>query len=172
MEPRAFLLELWNAAVGAVSVGDNFVRCLPPPSSGRIVVVGAGKAAAAMAVTVARHYGPSIGGVVVTRQGHGLRSGETSGAIRIIEARHPIPDDGALEAGRAVLQAVSGLTESDLVLCLLSGGGSALLEVPLPGIAFADIQAINRALLASGAAIGEVNCVRKHLSAIKGGRLA
>jgi len=172
MEPRAFLIELWNAAIAAVSVGDNFVRRLPRRPRGKLVVVGAGKAAAAMAVAVARHYGPSISGVVVTRQGHGLRDGETSGAIRVIEARHPIPDEGALEAGRAVLQAVNGLTKNDLVLCLLSGGGSALLEVPLPGIQFADIQTVNRALLASGAAIGEINCVRKHLSAIKGGRLA
>jgi hydroxypyruvate reductase len=171
MEPRAFLLELWNAAIAAVSVGDAFARHLPPRPAGRLVVVSAGKAAAAMAVAVAQHYGAAASGVVVTREGHGLRDGETSGGIHIIEARHPVPDDGALEAGRAVLRAVQNLTEDDLVLCLLSGGGSALLEVPLPGIAFADIQAINRSLLASGAAIGEINCVRKHLSAIKGGRL-
>ncbi|HEY4116109.1 MAG TPA: DUF4147 domain-containing protein [Rhizomicrobium sp.] len=172
MEPREFLLELWNAAIRAVSVGDGFARHLPLHPAGRLVVVGAGKAAAAMAAAVARHYGPSVSGVVVTRESHGLREGESAGGIRTIEARHPVPDENALEAGRAVLAAVQDLSEQDLVLCLLSGGGSALLEAPLPGIAFADIQAINRALLASGAAIGEINCVRKHLSAVKGGRLA
>jgi glycerate 2-kinase len=170
--PRALLLSLWEAAVAAVSVGPRFEDFLPPPRSGRVVIVGAGKAAAAMAVAAARYYGKPAQGVVVTRTGHGLKSGESSGAIRIIEARHPVPDAAGLEAGKRVLAAVRGLSSNDLVLCLLSGGGSALLEHPLPGIALDDIAAINRALLASGAAIGEINCVRKHLSAVKGGRLA
>ncbi|HEY0105856.1 MAG TPA: DUF4147 domain-containing protein [Rhizomicrobium sp.] len=170
--PHAFLLRLWQAAIGAVSVGPRFEGFLPPRGNGRVVVVGAGKAAAAMAVAAAAHYGPAAQGVVVTRIGHGLKPGESAGAIRIIEARHPVPDAAGLEAGKAILAAVRGLDRDDLVLCLISGGGSALLEHPLPGIALDDIAAVNRALLASGAAIGEMNCVRKHLSAIKGGRLA
>jgi len=171
-DPRDLLLHLWNTAVEAVSVGPRFGGFLPASPQGRIVVVGAGKAAAAMAVAASARYGPAAQGVVVTRVGHGLKPGESAGAIRIIAARHPVPDAAGLEAGKAVLAALRGLGPDDLVLCLLSGGGSALLEQPLPGIALADIAALNRALLASGAAIGEINCVRKHLSAIKGGRLA
>jgi hydroxypyruvate reductase len=170
--PREFLLALWNAAVGAASIGEQFRALLPPPPRGRIVVVGAGKAAAAMAAAAAAHYGTAIPGVVVTRHGHGLRDGETRGGIRIIEARHPVPDAAGLEAGQSVLRAVSNLGEQDLVLCLLSGGGSALMEAPLPGIALADIASLNWQLLASGAPIGDINCVRRHLSALKGGRLA
>jgi glycerate 2-kinase len=168
---RAFLLSLWNAAIGAVSagrLGDHF----PARPKGRIVVVGAGKAAGAMAVEAARHYGEAVQGAVVTRRDYGLKPGESAGAIRIIEARHPVPDEAGLLAGRAVLDAVQGLSPDDLVLCLLSGGGSALLETPLPGVTLGDIAALNKALLKSGAAISEINCVRKHVSAVKGGRLA
>ncbi len=171
-DPRLVLLSLWQAAIEAVSVGPRFRSLLPPKAQGRTIVVGAGKAAAAMAVAAAQVYGPTVPGVVVTRIGHGLRAGESAGAIRVIEARHPVPDAAGLEAGRAVLDAVYGLGEGDLVVCLLSGGGSALLEAPLPGLTLDDIQRINRALLRSGAAIDEINSVRKHLSAIKGGRLA
>jgi len=168
---RTLLRQMWDAAIGAVSAArlrDHF----PDRPKGRIVVVGAGKAAAAMAVEAARRYGAAAAGVVVTRRGYGLKPGESAGAIRLIEARHPVPDEAAIEAGRAVLEAVHGLSVDDLVLCLLSGGGSVLLEAPLGGISLDDIMALNRALLASGAAIAEINCVRKHLSAIKGGRLA
>jgi glycerate 2-kinase len=171
-EPRDFLLSLWNAAVAAASVGASFRALLPPPPRGRIVVVGAGKAAAAMAAAAASVYGPDVEGVVVTRVGHGLRTGETSGSIRIIEACHPIPDAAGLAAGDAVLRAVAGLHEDDLVLCLISGGGSALLEAPLPGVSLDDVKVLNKRLLESGAAISDINCVRKHVSAVKGGRLA
>jgi len=170
--PRALLLSLWQEAIDAVSVGPHLRNSLPPPAAGCTVVVGAGKAAAAMAVAAAQVYGPATSGVVVTRTGHGLRDGESAGAIRVIEARHPVPDAAGLQAGRAVLEAVRGLSETDLVVCLLSGGGSALLEAPLAGLSLDDIATINRALLRSGAAIAEMNCVRKHFSAIKGGRLA
>ncbi|MGD0193053.1 MAG: glycerate kinase [Rhizomicrobium sp.] len=172
IDARPFLLELWRAAIDAVTVGDGFTRFLPGRASGRTIVIGAGKAAAAMAAAAVEYYGPNIDGVVVTRHGHGLRAGETNGGIRIIEAGHPLPDSAGVEAGRAVLDAVSGLHADDLVICLLSGGGSALLEYPVSGASLADIGALNRALLQSGAAISEINCVRKHLSAIKGGRLA
>ena len=168
---RAFLLQMWNAAIGSVSAA-RLADFLPEKPEGRIVVVGAGKAAAAMAAEAARHYGAAVQGVVVTRRDYGLRPGESTGAIRVIEARHPVPDAAGLEAGRAILNAVHGLSPDDLVLCLLSGGGSALLEAPLAGISLEDIAALNRALLKSGAAISEINCVRKHISAIKGGRLA
>jgi hydroxypyruvate reductase len=168
---RTFLRQMWDAAIGAVSAARLRGR-LPDKPNGRIVVVGAGKAAAAMAAEAARHYGDAVAGVAVTRRGYGLKPGESTGAIRLIEASHPVPDEAALVAGRALLDAVHGLSPDDLVLCLLSGGGSALLEAPLDGISFAEVTALNRALLASGAAIGEINCVRKHLSAIKGGRLA
>jgi hydroxypyruvate reductase len=166
------LLALWDAALQAVDPAARLRGLLPEPGPGRTVIVGAGKAAAAMAVEAARTYGTRASGVVVTRRGHGLRSGEDAGAIRIIEAGHPMPDAAALEAGAAVLQAVQGLGQDDEVVCLLSGGGSALLEAPAPGVAFEDIRRLNAALLASGASISQINCVRKHISAIKGGRLA
>lgn len=171
-DPRAFLLALWNSAVAAASVDASFGEYLPQIPQGRIIVVGAGKAAAAMAVAASAAYGPSVEGVVVTRRGYGLRDGESCGRIRIIEARHPVPDAAGFEAGRAVLDAVAGLTKNDLVVCLLSGGGSALLEEPLPGITREDVAMLNSRLLESGAGISEINCVRKHISAVKGGRLA
>lgn len=171
-DPRTFLLTLWNSAVAAASVDGDFRKHLPRPPQGRIVVVGAGKAAAAMAVAASAVYGPAVEGVVVTRRGYGLRDGESCGRIRIIEARHPVPDAAGFEAGRAILDAVAGLGENDLVVCLLSGGGSALLEEPLAGISRDDIAQLNSQLLQSGAGISEFNCVRKHVSAIKGGRLA
>lgn len=171
-DPRAFLLTLLESAVAAASVDRGFRKHLPQPPQGRIVVVGAGKAAAAMAVAASAVYGPSVEGVVVTRRGYGLRAGESCGRIRIIEARHPVPDAAGFEAGRALLDAVAGLSENDLVVCLLSGGGSALLEEPLPGISREDIAHLNLRLLQSGADISEINCVRKHVSAVKGGRLA
>jgi hydroxypyruvate reductase len=170
--PRDVLHALWQAALDAVEPAARLRPCLPEPGRGRIVVVGAGKAAAPMAVEAAARYGPRATGVVVTRHDYGLRPGEDAGAIRIIEAAHPVPDAAALEAGAAMLQAVRGLGQDDLVVCLLSGGGSALLEAPAPGVTFDEIRALNRALLASGASISEINCVRKHVSAIKGGRLA
>lgn len=141
---------------------------LPPPPKGRTVVVGAGKGAAAMARVVEDHWAGPLSGLVVTRDGHGV----PCRAIEVVEASHPVPDARGRAAAARILGAVKGLRADDLVLCLISGGGSALLTLPAPGIALEEKQAINHALLRSGAAIGEINTVRKHLSAIKGGRLA
>jgi hydroxypyruvate reductase len=134
------------------------------------VVIGAGKAAAAMAAAVEAHWpaGAPLSGMVVTRYGHGAPTSR----IRVVEAAHPVPDAAGEKAASEMFAQVAGLSADDLVLCLISGGGSALLALPAPGLTLADKQAMNRALLKSGANIHEMNCVRKHLSAIKGGRLA
>ncbi|MBM3519065.1 MAG: glycerate kinase, partial [Alphaproteobacteria bacterium] len=139
-----------------------------PPPSGRTVVVGAGKAAAAMAAVVEARYPAALSGLVVTRYGHRVPTER----IEVIEAAHPVPDMAGQEAAERMLGLVQGLTPDDLVLCLLSGGGSALLALPAPGITLADKRSTTQALLRSGATIREMNCLRKHLSAIKGGRLA
>jgi len=157
-----------NSALAAC----NPALCLPPhlpsPPKGRTVVVGAGKAAAAMARAVEQHWPGPLGGLVVTRYGHGV----PCQLIEVVEASHPVPDAaGAAAAGR-ILESVKGLTADDLVLCLVSGGASALLALAAPGLTLADKQQVNRSLLKCGATISEMNCVRKHLSAIKGGRLA
>lgn len=141
---------------------------LPSSPKGRTIVIGAGKAAAAMARAVEEAWRGPIEGVVVTRDGYGVPCRR----IEMIEASHPVPDARGREAAGRILRAVRGLSQDDLVLCLISGGGSALLTLPAEGLTLADKQAVNRALLRSGAAIGEINTVRKHLSAIKGGRLA
>ena len=141
---------------------------LPKPPKGRTVVVGAGKAATAMARAVEKNWPGPIQGVVVTRDGYGVPCER----IEMIEASHPVPDARGRAAAGRILQAVQGLTADDMVLCLVSGGASALLTMPAEGMTLEDKQAVNRALLRSGAAIGEINTVRKHLSAIKGGRLA
>jgi hydroxypyruvate reductase len=147
-------------------------QCLPPflprLPKGRTIVVGAGKAAATMARTVEDHWPGELSGLVVTRYGHHAPCKR----IEVVEAAHPVPDLAGREAAERILHLVQGLSEDDLVLCLISGGGSALLALPAPGLTLQDKQAINRALLKSGANIAEMNCVRKHLSAIKGGRLA
>ncbi len=167
--PRELLLGLYNAAIGAVHP-RNLVRDVlpPPPANGRTLVIGAGKGAAAMAQAVERHWQGPLSGLVVTRYGHGADTRH----IEVVEASHPVPDDAGRKAAARMLEMAQGLTENDLVLCLISGGGSALLALPAEGITLAEKQALNKALLKSGAAIGEMNCVRKHLSAIKGGRLA
>ena len=133
-----------------------------------MIVVGAGKAAASMAAAVEAHWPGPLEGLVVTRYGHGAPCRR----IEVIEAAHPVPDAAGQTAARRMLDTVSGLTPDDLVLCLISGGGSSLLAQPAEGITLEDKQAINKALLRSGATIDEMNCLRKHLSAIKGGRLA
>src|ERR1700689_4702576 len=143
-------------------------RHLPQPPRGRLVVIGAGKASAAMARAVEDNWRGDLSGVVVTRYGYSVPCQR----IDIIEAAHPVPDAASVAASERILAAVRDLLPEDLVLCLISGGGSALLVRPLPGLTLEDKQAVNRALLRSGAHIGEMNCVRKHLSAIKGGRLA
>ncbi|MDG5496056.1 glycerate kinase [Niveispirillum sp. BGYR6] len=159
---------LFEAALAAASPASCLPPHLPPPPKGRTLVIGAGKAAAAMAATVEQHWPGSLSGLVITRYGHGV----PCSAIRVVEAAHPVPDAAGIRATREMLDLLSGLTTDDLVLCLLSGGGSALLAAPAPGLTLADKQAVTRALLRSGATIAEMNCLRKHLSAVKGGRLA
>jgi glycerate 2-kinase len=166
--PPELLLHLFRTAVAAVDPLAIIAPHLPPPPKGRTVVIGAGKAAARMAQGVeARWQGP-IDGLVVTRYGHGAPTRH----IEVIEAGHPVPDAASALAAERMLAKVANLTADDLVLCLMSGGGSALMSMPAPGITVDEKRAINRQLLKSGAPIGEMNCVRRHLSAIKGGRLA
>ena len=162
---------MFRAAVEAAAPDHVVPPHLPPPPPGRTVVVGAGKAAAAMARAVEAHWpvAAPLSGLVVTPYGHSV-AGVTR--IEVVEAAHPVPDAAGLAAAERMLALVSALGPDDLVLCLISGGGSALLTLPLPGLTLADKQAVHRALLRSGASIHEMNAVRKHLSAIKAGRLA
>ena len=166
-EPRALLRRLLDAAIESAQPAHCLPPHLPEPPAGRSVVVGAGKAAAAMARAVEDHWDGALEGLVVTRYGHSV----PTRAIDVVEAAHPVPDAGGRAAAARILAEAEALGADDLALCLISGGGSALLTLPAPGIALADKQAVTGALLRSGAAIGEINCVRKHLSAIKGGRL-
>ena len=169
INPREFLLDLYATAVDAVSARKCLPAYLPQlASSGRTVVIGAGKGAAAMAQIVEENLSGELSGLVVTRYGHGADCRR----IEVVEAAHPVPDEAGRQAARRMLEMVQNLTENDLVLCLISGGGSALLALPADGITLEEKQAVNKALLKSGATISEINCVRKHLSAIKGGRLA
>jgi len=166
---RKFLTDLYFESVAAVSADKCLPAFLPQtPSNGRTLVIGAGKGAAAMAKAVEDHWQGPLSGLVVTRYGHGADCAH----IEVVEAAHPVPDEAGKKAAERIMQMVQGLTENDLVLCLISGGGSSLLALPAEGITLEQKQAINRALLKSGATISEMNCVRKHLSAIKGGRLA
>ncbi|SOY52673.1 glycerate kinase type-2 family protein [Cupriavidus taiwanensis] len=167
-EPRALLRDLFDTAVAAVSASHCLPPHLPAPPKGRTVVIGAGKAAAAMAQAVEANWQGELSGLVVTRYGHGADCKR----IEVVEAAHPVPDEAGARAAQRMVELVHGLSADDLVLCLISGGGSALLAAPAPGLTLADKQAVNKALLRSGASIGEMNCVRKHLSALKGGRLA
>ena len=167
-DPRALLRSLFDAAVAAADPSAIVPKCLPAPPGGRTIVVGAGKAAAAMAAAVEAHWSGPLEGLVVTRVGHGAPTKR----IRVVEAGHPNPDAAGVAAASEILSMVRGLTSDDLVLGLISGGGSALLSLPAGKVTLADKQAITRALLKSGARIDEINTVRKHLSAIKGGRLA
>ncbi len=172
-DPRGFLRALYDAAVDRALPGAVMQRFLPPPPKGRTVVLGAGKAGGSMAAAVQAlwpDYAP-LSGLVVTRYGH-VPPGTPAGRIEIVEAAHPVPDEAGLRAAARMFTLTEGLTADDLVLCLISGGGSALLSLPAEGVSFEEKQAINKALLKSGAAIDEMNTVRKHLSAIKGGRLA
>lgn len=150
--------------------GNCLPRFLPNPPEGRTVVVGAGKAAAAMARVVETNWPGDrlLGGLVITRYGHGTPCER----IEVVEAGHPLPDRTGEIAARRAVDLLGRLSERDLVLCLLSGGGSALLAVPAPGLTVEDKRSVTEALLHSGATIAEINCVRKHLSAVKGGRLA
>jgi len=166
--PRQLLTALFDAALGAARPDLCVPPHLPPPPKGRTIVLGAGKASAAMAKAVEDNWQGSLEGIVVTRYGHGVPCRR----IRIVEAAHPVPDAAGRAAAERIFELAKSAGPDDLVLCLVSGGGSALLALPAPGLTLEDKQAVNRALLASGADIGQMNVVRKHLSAIKGGRLA
>jgi glycerate 2-kinase len=171
--PREFLRALFDAALAAADpaklIKDWAIAAhLPDRVAGRTVVVGAGKASAAMARAFDEAWPGPLDGVVVTREGHAVGCER----IAIVEASHPVPDLAGENAARRILDLARGLGPEDQLICLVSGGGSALLTLPAPGLALADKQAVTRALLRSGATIGEINTVRKHLSAIKGGRLA
>jgi hydroxypyruvate reductase len=167
-EPKDFLNKLFQAAFDAANPDLCVPANLPPPPKGRTIVVGAGKAAASMALAVEKNWSGDLSGLVVTRYGHGAPCQR----IEVVEASHPVPDAAGQQAAKRILDKVQGLSEDDLVIALISGGGSALLSAPAEGLTLEDKQAVNRALLASGAAIQEMNCVRKHLSSMKGGRLA
>jgi hydroxypyruvate reductase len=176
MDPRALLRALYDAAVQRALPQRVLPALLPKPPKGRTRVLGAGKAAGAMALALEAAWPADapLDGLVVTRYGHtppGWRALPRP-RIELVEAAHPVPDAAGLAAAERMLRMAGGLSADDLVIALISGGGSALLSLPAPGLTLADKQAVHRALLASGATIAEMNCVRKHLSAIKGGRLA
>ena len=174
-DPRALLQYLYDVAVQRALPLHNTAACLPPPPKGRTLVLGAGKAGGAMAQAVEALWPADapLSGLVVTRYHHTPpRPAGLPQRIDVVEASHPVPDAAGLAAAQRILQLTEGLTADDLVLCLISGGGSALLTLPCDGLTLEEKQKINRQLLESGAHIGEMNTVRKHLSAIKGGRLA
>ena len=168
MTPETLLRAAFEAAIEVARAGNCVPGWLPPPPRGRTLVIGAGKAAAAMALAFDRHWQAELTGLVVTATAHGERCPR----IEVLEAAHPIPSAAGQQAAERILQLVTGLTEHDLVVCLLSGGGSALMPLPAHGLALAEKQVVTGSLLRSGATIGEINCVRRHLSRIKGGRLA
>ena len=170
MAPRELLRGSFQAAVAAADPREIVPKHLPAPPKGRTLVVGAGKAAASMALAVEEHWPAEapLEGVVITRYGHGLPTKR----IRVVEAGHPVPDEQGEQAARDILAAAKGLGPDDLLLALVSGGGSSLLSLPVEGVSMADLKAVTRDLLASGAPIQDMNVVRKHLSRIQGGRLA
>lgn len=167
-DPKSFLISIFNAAVAAADPERTIRDHLPAKPQGRTIVIGAGKGSAQMAVAFEKVWDGPIDGLVVTRYGYGARCER----IAIIEAAHPVPDAAGLEASRRLLAKVQGLTSDDLVVALISGGGSALLPSPAGSLTLADEIAVNEALLASGAPIAAMNTIRKHVSTIKGGRLA
>ncbi|MEO1613053.1 MAG: DUF4147 domain-containing protein, partial [Pseudomonadota bacterium] len=168
MEDRALLRAMFDAAVAAALPAKLIPAHLPAPPKGRAIVIGAGKASAAMAAALDAAWEGPLTGLVVTRYDHAVPCER----IEIVEAAHPVPDAAGLDAARRILQLATSAGPDDLVIALISGGGSSLLTLPADGIAFEDKQALNDALLKSGAPIDEMNAVRKHVSAIKGGRLA
>lgn len=168
MTPEELLKAMFKAGVDAALPRLCVPRHLPARPKGRTVIIGAGKASGAMAKALEDAWDGPLEGLVVTRYGYRLPTER----LEVVEAAHPVPDAAGREAAKRIFEMVQGLTEDDLVLCLISGGGSALLAMPAEGISLEDKQVVNKALLASGATISEMNTVRKHLSAIKGGRLA
>ena len=159
---------MFTAAIEAALPKHTMLQFIPEPPEGRTIVVGAGKGSAAMAQVFEQNFKGEYLGLIVTRYGHAVPCRQ----IEIVEAAHPVPDDAGTKAAARMLHMVQGLTEKDLVVALISGGGSALLSLPVEGVSVEDKRAVNLALLKSGAPIDEMNCVRKHLSRIKGGRLA
>jgi hydroxypyruvate reductase len=165
--PATLLRQMFDAAVAAAQPALCLPPHLPPPPKGRTIVIGAGKASAAMAMALETHWSGPLEGLVVTRYGYQ----QPCQRIEIVQAAHPVPDAAGLAASQRIADLVTGLTADDLVIALISGGGSSLLVAPGAGLTLADKQHINKALLASGATISEMNCVRRHLSSLKGGRL-
>src|SRR5512139_1360231 len=168
MTPVDLLKSMFQAAVNAALPSLCVPAHLPPRPKGRTIIIGAGKASGAMAKALEDAWEGPLEGLVVTRYGYRV----PTELLEVVEAAHPVPDAAGREAAKRIHKMVQGLTEDDLVLCLISGGGSALLALPPEGLTLEDKQAVNKALLKSGATISEMNTVRKHLSAIKGGRLA
>ena len=166
-DPRTLLRQMFDAAIASAQPALCLPPHLPEPPRGRTIVIGAGKASAAMARALENHWPGPLEGLVVTRYGYQVPCNR----IEIVQAAHPVPDEAGLLASRRIADKVTGLTGDDLVIALISGGGSALLVAPAPGLTLDDKRAVNSALLASGATISEMNCVRRHLSALKGGRL-
>ncbi len=168
LEARQFLRSLFDAAVAAAKPEHCMQRWLPPKPAGRVFVVGAGKAAAAMAQQLENYWGGALEGTVIVPHGYA----ENCSGVQVVEAAHPVPDETGLAATRSILEHVTALSADDTVACLLSGGGSSLLSLPAGGVTLREKQSITAQLLRSGAAIHEINCVRKKLSGIKGGKLA
>lgn len=164
---KRLLREMFEAAIAAAQPALCLPRHLPPPPKGRTIIIGAGKASAAMARALEDNWSGPLEGLVVTRYGYKVPCQH----IEIVEAAHPVPDAAGLQAAKRIAKLVSGLTADDLVIALISGGGSALLVAPAAGLSLEDKQAVNSALLKSGASISEMNCVRRHISGLKGGRL-
>ena len=167
LDPRTLLRQMFDAAVASAQPALCLSPHLPEPPQGRTIVIGAGKASAAMARALEDHWPGPLEGLVVTRYGYEVPCER----IEIAQAAHPVPDEAGLVASKRIADMVTGLTADDLVIALISGGGSSLLVAPAPGLTLADKRAVNSALLMSGATINEMNCVRRHLSALKGGRL-
>lgn len=168
LEARSFLTALFNKAVEAADPERAILPFLPDRPKGRTVVIGAGKGSAQLAAALEKHWDGPLEGVVVTRYGYGCPTTR----IAVFESAHPVPDENGIEGARRLFKALEGLTADDLVIALISGGGSALLPSPPEGLTLADEIALNKALLASGAPISAMNTIRKHVSGIKGGRLA
>jgi hydroxypyruvate reductase len=168
LNPAVFLSDLFAAAVSAALPGPSLVSALPKVPRGRTIVLGAGKAAAAMALAVEEHWTSGLEGLVIVPDGYN----RPCRSIEVVEASHPVPDERGVIAAQRIMDLAREAGPDDLVLCLISGGASSLMAAPAPGISLAEKRHITQALLRSGAAIEEINCVRKHLSAIKGGRLA
>ncbi|QUS56234.1 glycerate kinase [Pseudovibrio brasiliensis] len=167
-DPKRFLSDLFHAAIESAQPEKCIPNFLPAHPKGRLIVIGAGKASAAMARAVEDNWDGDLSGLVITRYGYNV----PCQSVEIIEAAHPVPDQAGLNGAKRMLELVSDLSADDTVLCLISGGGSSLLPLPFDGLSLEDKQSINKELLRCGATISEMNCVRRHLSQIKGGRLA